>query len=63
AVDVAAWSREQAGPVTSGVLWRLVLAVPPAEAAALGDTLAVARERKRGLLINPHMEAWRAVVR
>lgn len=63
AVDVAAWAREQDGPVTSGVLWRLVLAVEPAEAAALGDALAVARERKRGLLINPHMEAWRTVVR
>lgn len=63
AVDVAAWPREQAGPVTSGVLWRLVLDAPRAAAAALGDTLAVARGRKRGLLINPHMEAWRAIVR
>ncbi|MFO7608176.1 MAG: hypothetical protein R6X35_03095 [Candidatus Krumholzibacteriia bacterium] len=63
AVDVAAWPREQDGPVTSGVLWRLVLDAPRAAAAALGDTLAVARGRKRGLLINPHMEAWRAIVR
>ena len=63
AVDVAAWPREQAGPLVSGVLWRLVLRCGRNEAAALGDTLAVARGRKRGLLINPHMESWRLVVR
>lgn len=63
AVDVAAWLRDQQGPVTSGVLWRLVLRTGRQEAAALGELLAVARERKQGLLINPHMEAWRTVVR
>lgn len=63
AVDVAAWPREQDGPVTSGVLWRLVLRAPADEAAALGEVLAVARERKRGLLVNPHMESWRMAVR
>jgi hypothetical protein len=63
AVDVAAWARDQQGPVTSGVLWRLVLRAGADEAGALGELLAVARERKQGLLINPHMEAWRTVVR
>ena len=63
AVDVAAWSRDVTGPVTSGVLWRLVLRAEPAVAGALAETLAVARTRKEGLLINPHMEAWRMAVR
>lgn len=63
AVDVAAWVRDQQGPVTSGVLWRLVLRAGRDEAGRLGELLAVARERKQGLLINPHMEAWRTVVR
>jgi hypothetical protein len=63
AVDVAAWARDQEGPVTSGVLWRLVVRVPAAEALALGEHLAVARARKQGMLINPHMEAWLAVAR
>jgi len=63
AVDVAAWNREQDGPVTSGVLWRLILDVERSEAAALGDQLAIARRRKDGLLVNPHMENWRSVVR
>ena len=63
AVDVAAWPRDDAGPVLSGVLWRLVLAAPPAEARALGEQLAVARSRKDGLLLNPHMENWRTAVR
>lgn len=63
AVDVAAWPRQQDGPVLSGVLWRLVLNIMPDEALALGDRLAVARGRKDGLLVNPHMENWRTVVR
>jgi hypothetical protein len=63
AVDVAAWSRDDSGPVTSGVLWRLVLRAAPAEAGALAEQLAVARTRKEGLLLNPHMEAWRTAVR
>ncbi|MCP4572317.1 MAG: hypothetical protein GY838_08175 [bacterium] len=63
AVDVAAWSRDSAGPVTSGVLWRLVLRAQPEEAGALAETLAVARTRKEGMLLNPHMEAWRTAVR
>lgn len=63
AVDVASWSREQDGPVISGVLWRLVVQGSAEEAARLGDGLAVARSRKQGLLINPHMEAWLSLVR
>jgi hypothetical protein len=63
AVDVAAWARDQEGPVVSGVLWRLVVSGPAAEAGALGEQLAVARTRKRGMLVNPHMEAWLTVVR
>ena len=63
AVDVASWSRDGTGPVTSGVLWRLVLAAEPDEAGTLAETLAVARSRKEGMLLNPHMEAWRTAVR
>ena len=63
AVDVATWARDQQGPVLSGVLWRLVLRAGAAEAADLGETLAVTRERKRGLLLNPHMDSWLTVVR
>lgn len=63
AVDVASWARDQEGPVTSGVLWRLVVQGDGAEAGALGEGLAVARTRKQGMLINPHMEAWLTVVR
>ena len=63
AVDVASWSRDQDGPVISGVLWRLVVQGGAEEAARLGEGLAVARSRKQGLLINPHMEAWLSLVR
>jgi len=63
AVDVASWSRDQDGPVISGVLWRLVVAGGAEEADRLGEGLAVARSRKQGLLINPHMEAWLSLVR
>ena len=63
AVDVASWSQDQDGAVVSGVLWRLVVAGNAAEAARVGEGLAVARSRKQGLLINPHMEAWLSLVR
>jgi len=63
AVDVAAWSRDQDGPVFSGVLWRLVVAGDADEARRIGEGLAIARSRKQGLLINPHMEAWLSRVR
>ena len=33
------------------------------EAHRIGEGLAVARSRKEGLLINPHMEAWLSRVR
>jgi hypothetical protein len=58
AVDVVAFPLGQDGPVLSGVLWRLLLSGDPAAAAEIGRGLAVARTRKQGLLINPHMEAW-----
>ncbi|TFG86027.1 MAG: hypothetical protein E4H17_04515 [Gemmatimonadales bacterium] len=63
AVDVAAFSLGQNGPLVSGVLWRLMLHTDPNTAADLGDRLAVTRGRKQGLLINPHMEAWLTAVR
>ena len=60
AFDVVSFSYGQEGPVLSAVLWRLVLAGTAKEAAAIGEKLAVARHRKQGLLINPHMESWLA---
>ena len=57
-VDVAAFDLGQEGPVVSGVLWRLILACEPGEAEELGDLLTVARGRKQGLLVNPHMTDW-----
>lgn len=62
-LDVVAFPRGERGPVLSGVLWRLVVAGEGAEAARAGLNLALARGRKQGLLINPHMEQWLAVVR
>jgi hypothetical protein len=61
--DVVAFPRGERGPVLSGVLWRLVIAGGVAETARAGENLAVARGRKQGLLINPHMEQWLATVR
>jgi len=58
AVDVASLVREQPGPIVSGVLWRLALEAAPGAAAELAVTLAVARRRKEGLLVNPHLEDW-----
>ena len=57
-VDVIAFPLGQDGPVLSGVLWRLLISGDPATAIDTGHNLAVARGRKQGLLINPHMEAW-----
>lgn len=57
-VDVASLVREQQGPVVSGVLWRLALETAPGAAAELAASLAVARRRKEGLLVNPHLEDW-----
>ncbi len=61
AVDVVSFELGQKGPVLSGVLWRMVLAGDSESAAGTGLDLAVARGRKQGLLINPHMEAWLTV--
>lgn len=56
--DIVAFARGQDRPLVSGVVWGLVLAAGPSEAAELGSKLAVARGRKQGLLLNPHMEDW-----
>lgn len=61
AVDVVSFELGQSGPVLSGVLWRMVLEGEADESAAIGMNLAVARGRKQGLLINPHMEAWLSI--
>lgn len=58
AVDIIAFPLGQDGPVLSGVLWRLVISGDASTATQVGHDLAVARGRKQGLLINPHMEAW-----
>ena len=63
AVDVVSFPRGESGPVLSGVLWRLVMTGDPAEAGELAAGLLVARGRKEGLLVNPHMEAWQLTVR
>jgi hypothetical protein len=60
-VDVISFELGQSGPVLSGVLWRMVISGDPATAQTIGMNLAVARERKQGLLINPHMEAWLSI--
>lgn len=61
AIDVVSFPLGQRGPVLSGVLWRLVIAAQGEQAREIGHNLAVARSRKQGLLINPHMEAWLSV--
>ncbi len=58
ALDVVSFELGQTGPVLSGVLWRLVLQGQSDDTLDIGMKLAVARSRKEGLLINPHMEAW-----
>jgi len=62
-IDIVGFPFGQTGPVLSGVLWRLVVRADGDDAAALGEKLAVARQRKQGLLINPHMECWFATAR
>jgi len=48
---------EGAPPATRrAVLWELTLGAAGDEAAALAAEIATARERKRGLLANPHVE-------
>lgn len=41
--------------VRKGTLWELDLAGAPAERARLAEEIAIARERGRGLLANPHV--------
>lgn len=57
--DVVGYAFGQEGPVLSGVAWRLVIRGEGDEARTVGEKLAVARHRKQGLLVNPHMESWR----
>ncbi|MFT5232589.1 MAG: hypothetical protein ACI9UK_002451 [Candidatus Krumholzibacteriia bacterium] len=61
--DVVSYASGQDGPVQSGVLWRMVIRADEETAQNVGSSLAVARGRKQGLLINPHMESWLAVRR
>ncbi len=56
--DVCAYPRGERGPLLSGVIWRLVIAAPPAAAGRLAMSLAVSRRRGEGLLVNPHMQQW-----
>jgi hypothetical protein len=63
AVDVVSYPRGQEGPVLSGVLWRLLIRSDAESSFEVGCKLAVASHRKEGLLVNPHMECWLAVVR
>ena len=58
AVDVISFPLGQSGSVISGVVWRMLIDGDAASAVEVGHNLAVARGRKHGLLINPHMEAW-----
>ncbi len=58
AVDVIAFSLDQEGPILSGVVWRLIIDGDPATAREIGLALALVRNRKSGLLVNPHMENW-----
>jgi len=61
--DVVSYASGQTGPVSSGILWRLVIRGDETVAQEVGCSLAVAKGRKQGLLINPHMESWLEVSR
>ncbi len=45
--------------VRRGTLWELDLACPPEDRVRLAEEIAVARERSRGLLANPHVSGTR----
>ncbi|HPF36380.1 MAG TPA: hypothetical protein P5571_13355 [Candidatus Krumholzibacteria bacterium] len=62
AVDVAAFPLGEAGPLLSGVLWRLVFPAGTADAEALAASLTQARSAREGLLVNPHMQGWRTAL-
>ena len=63
AVDMIAVPLGEAGPILSGVLWRLVLADDGRDPLRLADRLAVTRSGDRGLLVNPHLHGWLTAVR
>jgi hypothetical protein len=62
-VDVCTFPLGETGPLLGGVLWRLVLEAGGGEADALAARLVVARDRRHGLLVNPHMQGWLLAVR
>ncbi len=56
--DIVSFPLGETGPVLSGVVWRLIVRGGKSTARATGELLAVARQRKEGLLVNPHMASW-----
>ncbi len=58
AADVCAFPLGEAGPVVSGVAWRLVFAPGTEEPADLAARLTEAHGAREGLLVNPHMQGW-----
>jgi hypothetical protein len=63
AIDVHAWPLEQNEEPSSGLVWRLVLRPEEDDPRRLAQQLIVTRSRRAGLLVNPHMESWRWIVR
>ena len=63
AVDIAAVPLGDAGPILTGVLWRLVLADDGRDPGRVADRLAITRAGDQGLLINPHLHGWLTAVR
>ena len=50
---------QQVARVERGTLWIMKLAAPDLSAARrLADEIAVTRARDKGLLVNPHFQAW-----
>ncbi len=62
-VDVASFPLGEQGPLLSGVLWRLELAPGADDPLVVAESLAVARSAREGLLINPHMQGWKTILR
>jgi hypothetical protein len=58
AVDVCTFALGEGGPLLEGVIWRLVIEDGDADATEVADDLIVARSRRQGLLVNPHMQGW-----
>jgi hypothetical protein len=63
AVDYATFPLNEAGPILTGVLWRLVLADDGRAPGRLAERLAVTRSGDLGLLVNPHLHGWLVAVR